>query len=181
MPSRFSRSFKLFQLLFPGAFEAGQPQTVENTVLPVWDALAMRLGECRIITETTGNQNVVAAFFSFTSSEPPAGYVHIPILMSVYHESAAAEQWNITIQATATTPLDQWGRMSANIVAIESIFSGIGPVIYQPLHLPPIITRGNTLQMDSTTTLTSPVTKIDYMYVLAPGELVVFQALGRGL
>lgn len=181
MPARFSRSFRLFQLLFPGAFEAGQPEAVGNIVTPVWDALALRLGECRIVTETTGLLNLAAQQLSFVATEPPAGFVQIPLTLSTYHESAVAVQMNITIQATTTTPLDQWGRLAAQTVAIESLFTGVGPVIYQPLHLPPIITRGNKIAAESQAVVTSAVTKVDYMYVLAPGELVIFQALGRGL
>lgn len=105
MPN-FSRSWRLLQLLFPGAFEQGTPRELDSRIVPIWDAFRLAPGECLLRSERkTDVAPGAGASVTQTFEAPARGRAQVPMTLCALQNGAVTERADCFIQqVTGQTP-----------------------------------------------------------------------------
>lgn len=165
----FSRSWRLYQLLFPGTgSEFGRPNNVSQVVSPIWDVFANRPGE--FFFRQSQTSRVGAGTVSL--EEPGAGRIQIPVLLAFGTDTGVAGSVEVSVQNTAN-PVDTWGRWGA----FGAPINGYDAVAYAAatfgrLAVPPYVMRGSNLTVNFVAGGAGANNSAALYWVDAPGELV---------
>lgn len=121
---QFSRSWRLLQLLFPGAFETGTPQQLSPIVQPVWDAFRLTLGEMLPRAERQSTLSA-GADFNHAFTGPTSKRIMIPLSLTVFNDGAAAAGTRVDVfMADTGTANDPWGYFAPTAPATNVYVGG---------------------------------------------------------
>ena len=177
---KFSRSWRLLQLLFPGAFEGGTPQAINPDIQPVWDAFRLAPGECLLrssrITDTAPG---AGAAVTMTFEAPVRGRAQVPMTLTALHNNAATQRVDCFInQVTGQTaePHGAWVTSSTPLqvgsINIAEAPVGAGQGGAARIATIPFLTFSNQIQAIWRAPTAGAALIVDYMWLDVPIEIL---------
>lgn len=165
---QFSRVLRSFNRTFPGTGVQG-PNRVSDFIQLISDITRPSIQhDCRLTVDrqvaATGGVTT-----TLTHAEPPAGFFSLPIIWGAFYDGAVSIRCEGSVVATATTPLDPWGRWDSTNRVVCSIATK-----QNFTQLLPAIPFGLGSQLRVTWFLPAAATNVEAIlwHVLCPAELV---------
>lgn len=170
--ARFSRSWRLLQLLFPGAFETGTPADLLSGIQPVWDALRLHVGECLMQSETLTSSPSPGGDVTMNFREPERGRIFVPLSLCAYKADVAILRVESWMNLTASSP-DAWGAFG-NTMLHEVVIDATVATSVDRRAMPtlPFIPRGNNAQVIFRATTAGSTLQAAMNWMNCPGEIV---------
>lgn len=175
---QFTRAWRGFERLFPGARAFSGPQQFDETIRLVADILkpSLVVSGVRLVEDQQTGAGAGADLVLTAHPEPAAGFIHLPVLLAVAL-SGAVRQVDVQI-LVGTGTLDPWGRTAGGTRIFGSVQVGNDRVVSMPL-LP--VTRTTQLQTIFRSAGLGQNATATYFAVEVPGELVSLELLARPL
>lgn len=169
MPA-FNRYFKNLARYFPpSGTEYLAPREVFNDISLTAELFRYTFAnDVRLFYERRFTDNVAAGDTAVDLSEPGAGFVFLPVLLNVKHNSAATRRIRLRLLAT-TTALDPWGRWDTTSRDIATLRAGADTFTLLPA-LP--VTQGSSLSVLFEGMVLNDDIEVNHWALNVPGELM---------
>jgi len=170
----FTRGFRLWELLFPG--EQQIPGELSPVVVPTFDTLAPRVGECLLsaamVTAVAGAGSNALVFLT-----PEKGRIWLPRTLSMSSDTFVGPAAFRVVLGTTLDDADRWGYFSlTNGVNMGTLNMGAGVQADEwfPMSslLPLLVPRKNVLVAYFEGCVGGEALRADLTYIDCPGELV---------
>jgi len=172
--ANFSRSWRLLQLMFPGAFELGNPGQLSTQVVPTWDIFRLHIGECYLQAKTIIDVGTGASLDQ-AFPEPEAKRIFVPMSLTAYQDTAGGlAQVAAAFLIETTNSPDVWGRWNVTAPSASvSIGSASCPqAIGKRIPTISFIPRGNQMKVQWQGSILGSSVRTDFTWLNCPGEIV---------